>query len=131
MKVANVLTSNETLNYTASINKNIYIKDVLMIPLFVGIFSLLYHWIMFKTEELIVTSQRLLWKRGLVGYKLEEIQLDKINNCNVNCSFWGRMFNFGTVTIEVSNRTAISMCVNSPIEFKTALDNAIASRREI
>ena len=81
--------------------------------------------IYYKTTELVVTNKRILEKYGLVRVYSDEKNLDKIENITVNYSFWGRIFGYGDLCIQGTNRNNIYFnVVKDPENIRACINNA-------
>jgi uncharacterized membrane protein YdbT with pleckstrin-like domain len=56
-------------------------------------------WIKRVTTEIAVTDHRVIFKRGLVWRSTMEMNAGQIESVHVRQTIWGRILNFGTVTI--------------------------------
>lgn len=63
--------------------------------------------IRYKTTEFVVTNKKIIEKYGLVNVHCDEMGLNKIENITTNVSFWGRIFGYGNVCIQGTNRNNI------------------------
>jgi len=81
--------------------------------------------IRYATTELVITNKKVIEKYGLVSVHCDEISLDKIENITVNTSFWGRIFGYGNVCIQGTNRNNIYFNgVKNPEEVRKNINNA-------
>jgi len=64
-------------------------------------FSAIY-WVIIRdmSDEFVVTSKRIVDKRGFIGAKTDEINLDKVERVIVEQSITGRLFGEGTIKIK-------------------------------
>lgn len=62
----------------------------------------------YKTAEYLVTNERVLEKYGWISTHTDEMKLGKIENITVSYSFWGKIFNYGTVLFQGTNRNNIT-----------------------
>ena len=62
----------------------------------------------YRTTEYIVTDQKAMEKYGWISTHTDEMPLTKIENIVVNYSFWGKIFNYGTVSIQGANGNNIN-----------------------
>ncbi|WP_164076142.1 PH domain-containing protein, partial [Stenotrophomonas maltophilia] len=60
---------------------------------------LLGAWILTRSTELAVTSRKVVAKWGLIARSTIEQRLEKVDSISVDQTFWGRILNFGHVTI--------------------------------
>lgn len=77
-----------------------------------------------STTEFAVTNQRVVFKRGLFTRVTEEIAVDAVEAVSVNQSFWGRIFNFGRVTVRGTGEAMIVFPVmDQPVTFRQAIES--------
>ena len=60
------------------------------------------------TTEYLVTDHKVLEKYGWISTHTDEMPLAKIENVVVNYTFWGKIFNYGTVIVQGTNRNNIT-----------------------
>lgn len=63
--------------------------------------------IRFKTTELVVTNKRVIEKYGWLNIYCDEMSLGKIENITTKQTFWGRIFNYGDICIQGTNRNNV------------------------
>jgi uncharacterized membrane protein YdbT with pleckstrin-like domain len=51
------------------------------------------------TTELAATNKRVIYKTGLLRRHTVEMNIDKVESVNVDQSLFGRLFDYGTVTV--------------------------------
>lgn len=107
------LISGEKVEYETTLHWKIFIT-------FSGLFTLfIYPYIRLKTNEFVITNKRIVIKRGLVSRTTFEMNLNKVETVNVDQSFWGRIFGFGTITIIGTGGTReLFDSIRKPIEFR-------------
>ncbi len=59
--------------------------------------------IKFNTTEYLITDKRVMEKYGWIATHTDEMNLEKIENVTVTYSFWGKIFNYGTVRFQGAN----------------------------
>ena len=64
----------------------------------------------FCATEYLVTDKNVMEKHGLVSTHTNEMPLEKIENIVVEYTFWGKLFNYGTIRFQGANRNNI--CFN-------------------
>jgi len=71
------------------------------------------------TTEIAVTNRRIIYKRGFISRHTIEMNMDKVASVDVVQSIFGRLFNYGSVTVQAAgqNLEAIPM-IEAPIEFR-------------
>ena len=62
----------------------------------------------YKTTEFLVTDKRVMEKYGWLSTHTDEMALGKLENITVDYTFWGRMFNYGTVRFQGANHNNIT-----------------------
>ena len=107
------LIKGETVEYEAHLHWKIYFT-------LSGLFTLfIYPYIRQITSEFVITSKRVVVKRGLWARTTFEMNLNKIETVNVDQSIWGRIFGFGTITIVGTGGTReLVESISKPLEFR-------------
>jgi uncharacterized membrane protein YdbT with pleckstrin-like domain len=91
----------------------------------IGIFMFISMMIKFSTTEFVVTSRRVIFKKGWLSIKMEELQLDSIEGGNISQSFAGRIFGFGDVHVTGRGDTDIDFpLMDKPSRFLAAVEKA-------
>jgi uncharacterized membrane protein YdbT with pleckstrin-like domain len=100
--------------------------------LVLGLLWLLAAWILTRSTELAVTSRKVVAKWGLIARSTIEQRLEKVDSISVDQTFWGRILNFGHVTIHGTgiNATPIKM-IADPLIFRRKVEQAIEARRDV
>ena len=85
--------------------------------------------IRYKTTEFVVTNKKIIEKYGLVNVYCDEMGLNKIENITTNISFWGRIFGYGNVCIQGTNRNNIYYNgVKDPEGVRRIINNAMGNK---
>ena len=63
--------------------------------------------IVYCTTEYLVTDRKVMSKHGWVATRTNEMPLTKIENIVVSYTFWGKIFNYGTVVFQGANHNNI------------------------
>src|ERR1700733_10660246 len=84
------------LHWTA---KGRLILGIVLIPLVIGIFITIYEAIRLRAIELAVTTQRVVFKRGVIARETEEVRLTAIETIDLHQTTWGRLLGFGDVRV--------------------------------
>jgi uncharacterized membrane protein YdbT with pleckstrin-like domain len=107
------LIKGETVEYEAHLHWKIYFTLSGLLTLFI------YPYIRQITNEFVITSKRVVVKRGLFARTTFEMNLNKIETVNVDQSIWGRIFGFGTITIVGTGGTReLVQSISKPMEFR-------------
>ncbi len=71
-----------------------------VIALFILLFLSLIFYLDWKFNRLYLTSFRLIKERGIIGKRFMAIKLSDIEDITCKYGIWGRIFGFGSLTIE-------------------------------
>ena len=77
-------------------------QNVLLVPavfFMVGVISLLKAMIYVKTTEFAVTNMRVIVKTGWMSHNVVELRHDKIEGLNLQQTFNGRVWDYGTLVL--------------------------------
>lgn len=84
-----------------------------------------------STTEMVITSRRFIFKRGWLARKTEEISLRRIEEVNLQQTFFGRIFGYGNIQIQGSGGSSISLQrLKKPTKFRRELQTAQAQAEE-
>ncbi len=109
----NNLLKGEMVEYEAYLHWKIFIRLSGILTLFI------YPLILRKTSEFVITNKRVIIKKGWISRYTFEMNLNKIETVNVDQSFWGRIFGFGTITIVGTGGTReMADSISKPLEFR-------------
>jgi uncharacterized membrane protein YdbT with pleckstrin-like domain len=76
-------------------------------------------WIRASTSEFAVTNRRVLVKVGFIKRRTLELMLNKVELIGVDQTIWGRLFNYGTITITGTGGTHEPFTnISHPLEFR-------------
>ena len=64
--------------------------------------------IKYNTTEYLITDKRVMEKYGWVSTHTDEMPLHKIENVTVSYTFWGKLFNYGTISFQGTNRNNVT-----------------------
>lgn len=79
----------------------------------------LYPYIQTKTDEFVVTSKRIIIKKGLFAYYTFEMNLRRVETVHVEQGILGRMLGYGCITIIGSGGTKERFIeIQNPIQFR-------------
>lgn len=94
--------------------------QVLAVMLFVlGALMLLVAWFRRWTTEIAVTSKRIIYKRGFIQRRTAEMNMDKVASVDVRQSILGRIFDYGTVTVQAAGMTLEDLpMIEGPLQFR-------------
>ena len=116
------------LHWTA---KGRLILGIILIPIVVGIFIVIYEWLSLRGIEMAVTTQRVVYKTGIVGRETEEIRLSALETVDLQQSTWGRLLGFGNVRVTGRGEsTLVFVRVADPVGVKRAIETAYSGNIE-
>lgn len=96
-----------------------------LIVALIPIILIAIYYIRWRNHIFVVTNRRVITLSGVVNKSSYDIALEKINDISTDQSLFGRMFNFGDVTLESGNDEPVLMHgIASPLEFKKSLLDA-------
>lgn len=80
------------------------------------------------TTEMGVTNRRVVFKRGLISRKVEEMRVDFIDGADVDQGIMGRIFNYGAIKMYGTGAEGIIFpyFMEDPVNFKRAIQAARA-----
>jgi len=82
--------------------------------------------IRYVNQEYVLTNRRVIQVEGVFNRKSVDSSLEKINDAVLSQSFFGRMFDFGDLTVLTASDSAIDKMhmIRRPIAFKKAMLDA-------
>jgi uncharacterized membrane protein YdbT with pleckstrin-like domain len=87
-----------------------------------GLGVLLARMVVRASTEFCVTDHRIIVKRGILSLHTVELNVDKVESVDVDQSLFGRMFDFGMVTIHgVGARWDPIPLITDPLGFRNAI----------
>lgn len=94
--------------------------------LLVPVISFVYDYFQWRNREYILTDFRVIQISGIINKNVIDSSLEKVNDVKLTQSFFGRIFNFGTVEIMTASELGINKIttLENPIKFKTTMVNA-------
>ena len=96
----------------------------------IGALILLLHMIVLWTTEIIVTSFRFVYKKGLISRDTQEVSLNKIEEITLKQSFWGRIFNYGELVMRGTGVGVIQLpAIDNPIRVRKIIENTRSQLR--
>lgn len=106
---------------------------LLLLPLFgAGLLLWLWAFIVYKSTELAVTNKRIIVKSGLIQRNTIEMFLEKVESIQVDQGIFGRIFDFGSITISGTGGDKSPVRnVSQPLEFRKAFMTAVDQNREV
>ena len=97
---------------------------------FFGGWILVGHWIHLMTTEIVVTTYRFVYKRGLISRDTQEVSLNKIEEISLSQSVPGRIFGYGRLILRGTGVGVITLPnLDNPISVRKIIENARADLR--
>lgn len=102
-----------------------YVAYVALACLGIGLLIVIWQYLLWMTEEYIVTNRRMLKVNGLINKRSADSSLEKINDAILTVNLWGRIFNYGDLDIlTASDQTVDSYhMLNNVRQFKKVMLN--------
>ncbi|HSE41607.1 MAG TPA: PH domain-containing protein [Acidobacteriota bacterium] len=88
-----------------------------------AVISALVDIVRWKNDEFVVTNRRVIRTSGVFSKNILDSSLNKINDVILQQSWFGRLFNYGTIKILTATEEVINLLDNirNPIGFKHAM----------
>jgi uncharacterized membrane protein YdbT with pleckstrin-like domain len=85
----------------------------------VSLFILGRAWFERWTTEIAITNRRIILKRGFIRRDTAEMHMDKVESVDVNQSFFGRLLDYGDVTVRGTGAGLETLhLIDAPIAFR-------------
>jgi len=81
------------------ISKILFLGDLLLMPVLLGFYGFIKHLISYFSQAIIAKANSLEMRRGLLNINIVEIPYSKLNSINIQQSWLGRIFDFGTISL--------------------------------
>jgi uncharacterized membrane protein YdbT with pleckstrin-like domain len=90
--------------------------------------SLLSDYLRWNNERYVVTTRRVLQVKGVINKMVLDSSLEKINDIELQQTFFGRIFDYGSIEILTGSEEAVNRMdrIAHPLDFKRAMLNARA-----
>ena len=77
-------------------------------------------------EQYIITNRRVMRVRGIINKNITDSALEKVNDVQMNQSFFGRILGYGTVEIITGSDIGVNIFrrISNPVRFKREMLNA-------
>ena len=91
----------------------------------IGLFFFAHMMIVKATTEIAITTERLVYKKGLIARHVGELNIDRIEGVSVNQGAMGRIFGYGVVVIRGMGVGEVTLPpIEAPIEFRRVINEA-------
>lgn len=81
-------------------------------------------------RQYVVTTNRLIFKRGIINRNSHELLLKKCEGVTVDQSIFGRIFGYGTVIVTTGEVTNRYKYISNPLKFTTKIHEQISKLKE-
>ena len=99
-----------------------------MIPLI----SIIVKIIILRSQYVEFYDSYVIKKRGVFNKTEEKCMFPKVMSCHVYRSFWGRVFNFGNIQVDVIGKWDVDLTgIKRPLFIRKYLENHFISAKEI
>ncbi len=91
-----------------------------------GLFFFAHLMIIKATTEIAVTSERVVYKKGLIARHVGELGIDRIEGVSVSQGVWGRLWDYGTIIIRGMGvgEVILPALIENPVSFRKAIQEA-------
>lgn len=90
-----------------------------------GLFFFAHMMIVKATTEIAITTERLIYKKGLIARHVGELNIDRIEGVSVRQGALARIFGYGIVIIRGMGVGEVTLPpIEAPIEFRRAINEA-------
>ena len=118
------LVSGEQVLYMGHFHWTQKVAALVLCCVGVGIIWVIYMW----STEMAVTSRRLIYKRGWIARRTDELSLHRIEEVNLQQGFFGRLLSYGKVHVQgMGGGDILLPAMGSPMRFKRRLQEAQVS----
>lgn len=116
-----VLAAGNPMHLSRSLTTLAWIIELVI--LIAGLIYLDIQYIIWRSESLTVTDQRVLYRRGVFGRFSRSIGLARVQDVTTAQGFIGRLFGYGTVEVESAARDGAEVFdhVPDPVGFRNVL----------
>jgi uncharacterized membrane protein YdbT with pleckstrin-like domain len=96
-------------------------------------FTIAFGWAMsiYGGRQYVVTTHRLIFKRGIINRNSFELLLRKCEGIQVDQSILGRLLDYGTVNVTTGEATNSYMYISHPLAFTTKIHEQINNLKDI
>jgi uncharacterized membrane protein YdbT with pleckstrin-like domain len=145
------LSANEAVYYTARFPTVLYLSAwlLLLIGLVAGIACVGYGYplvallivfcaiaafcsILYRpwTTEIAITNLRLIYRRGLIQRRANDLQLRAIEEVQLRQNFWGRILNYGSIELRGTGVDDLTLpSLRDPVAIQKAVQQALGANQ--
>ncbi len=90
-----------------------------LVLLAAALFMLFRAWFEWWTTEIAITNRRIILKRGFIRRDTAEMHMEKVESVDVNQSFFGRVLDYGDVTVRGTGAGLETLrLIDAPLDFR-------------
>jgi membrane protein YdbS with pleckstrin-like domain len=106
------------------------VDAIVLAVLLVALVWLLARYLKWITISLVVTSRRVVWRRGILRRRTREIPLEHLSDISVAQSLWERTIGAGSLVLESAGRESreVFPCLPHPAGIQNEIYNQMDSR---
>jgi len=87
------------------LNLPVFILCFLFFWLVIPIFIAFWKWLVIRTTEYELTTERLKHRYGVFNKEMDDLELYRVRDYKLEQPFWLRIFGLGTITMQTSDRS--------------------------
>ncbi len=108
------------------------IEPLGVICICMAILIIAFAWTMsiYGGRQYVVTTHRLIFKRGIINRRSFELLLRKCEGIQVDQSILGRILDYGTVNVTTGEATNSYKYISSPLKFSTKIHEQIYGSKD-
>lgn len=139
------LQSGEEIKYVAKLHFFLFVQPLVLILLgwwlsgsetgvlhyggifllFIGVISLMQRLLVKVGSAYAVTNKRVVLKTGVLSRRAVDLVLAKCEGLHIKQSVFGRIFNFGTITVTTGGATSSYPYIADPLAFRKEINTQI------
>ena len=101
------------------------IRFSILLSFLLGLYLFAHMMIIKATTEIAVTTERMIYKRGLIARHVGELDIDRIEGVSVYQGVLGRLLGYGSVMIRGMGVGEVLLPpIEAPVEFRKAIQEA-------
>ena len=104
-------------------------KETLPLMYYIGLFllvsgaiSLIQRLLLKLGAVYAVTNKRVILKTGIISRQALDLKLDKCESLHINQSFFGRIFNYGTISVMTAGSKSDYPFIAKPLTFRMKIN---------
>ena len=109
------------------------LSGLLLTVVLIGFLILLgvpFAYLRIQNTDYVVTSESLYVKSGIFSTNIETVDLDRIQNTEYNRSFWGKQFDYGSISVSTAGSSGAEISFSGVPDAKDVRDRIMEVRSE-